>query len=724
MQNSEQNTDSCKTKEKKINNPCNCECSEDSMEKQEINEKSEDPHSCSEDSIEKERKHDHVIKETEDSCGCACAGDFFEENEPPKRSKHAFIIISSAIIFTVGLYVNFFTPQKLLAEIIFLAVVAISGYKLIPNGIKSVFKGKFSINLLITIAAIGAFSIGEGAEGASVIFLFYIAEFLEDYAGERARKSIGSLLNLAPQTATVKRNGQNIEVHVHEVNVDDTVLVRPGDKVPVDGVVIEGITTVNQAAITGESVPVTKKIGDTVFAGTLNEEGYLEVGVTKKSDETTISKIIKLVKESQKRKSKTESFIDKFASYYTPAVIGLAVVVATVPPFIFGLSFDTWFYRALVLLVVSCPCALTLSTPISMVSGITAGTRNGVLLKGGEYLEEMQNIKTMVFDKTGTLTEGKLEVTDVVALGNHTENDVLQIAASLESKSKHPLSEAVIKHLNKSKMEFKNVNNFESVTGKGLKGEINGKMFYIGKKELFKGNIEFPDGLIQKIENNGKTVIILGDDDGIIGLIGLMDKIRDLSKNTIQELKNRNIKPIMLTGDNEATAKAVSSMIGIDEYYAQLLPGDKVRIIDEILAKQEHVAMVGDGVNDAPALARSNIGIAMGAAGSDVAIETADVALMHDDISKINYLLDLSKKTMFVVKQNVSVSVLIKTSFAILAVFGFITLWMGVAIGDMGLSLAVILNALRIGNKNKDEMLYEHEQRDFKANYSDIKIKN
>jgi Cd2+/Zn2+-exporting ATPase len=636
-------------------------------------------------------------KNNEETTCKYCETNLFEEKAEESKIKPIYIIGTSAVILTIGLYLNFFTDQKLLAEILFLAVAIISGYEIVPNGIRKLIKGKFSISFLITIAAIGAFLIGEGAEGASVIFLFYIAEYLEDYAGERARRSIGTLIKLTPQNALVKRGDKNILLHAHAVDIGEIVVVKPGDKIPLDGMVINGISSVNQATITGESIPITKKEGDMVFAGTINEEGYLEAKVTKRSDETVLSKIIELVKASQQKKSKTEAFIDRFSNYYTPAVIGLAVLVATVPPFIFGLNFDTWFYRALVLLVVSCPCALAISTPVSMVSGITAGTKNGVLIKGGEYIEEMQSIKTMIFDKTGTLTQGKLEVTNVITLNNYSEREILQIAGSLESKSKHPLAEAVIQYIEKSDMDFKEVYNFESVTGKGVKGRINEKMFYIGKKTLFKDKSEFPDALIHKLENEGKTIVIVGNDDHIIGLIGLMDKIRPLSKNTIIGLKEKNIRTVMLTGDNEGTAKAVSSKIGIDKYYSGLLPQDKVKIINKIIGKGEHVAMVGDGVNDAPALARSNVGIAMGTAGSDVAIETADIALMHDDISKVNYLINLSKKTMSVVKQNVTVSILVKGSFAVFAVLGFVSLWMAVAFGDMGLTLVVILNALRIG---------------------------
>ena len=477
----------------------------------------------------------------------------------------------------------------------------------------------------------------------------------------------------------------------------------PGDKIPLDGIIINGISSVNQAAITGESIPVTKKEGDMVYAGTINDEGYFELRVTKRSDETVLSKIIELVKDSQYNKSKTEAFIDKFSNYYTPSVLLLAVIVATVPPFILGLNFDTWFYRALVLLVVSCPCALAISTPVSMVSGITAGTNKGVLIKGGAYIEEMQKIKTIVFDKTGTLTEGKLEVTDIIPLNKYNKKSILEISGSLESKSKHPLAEAVVKYCGNTGVKLLDVNNFKSITGKGITGQIDEEMFYVGRKNLLTFINEFPDNLIENLEMNGKTVLIVANQNHIIGLIGLMDKIKPLSHSTIISLKDRNIKTIMLTGDNEGTAKSVSSKIGIDSYYSGLLPEDKVKIVNDLIVKDEHVAMVGDGVNDAPALARSNVGIAMGSAGSDVAIETADIALMHDDISKIGYIIDLSRKTMSVVKQNVSLSIVVKGSFAFFAVLGFVSLWMAVAFGDMGLTLVVIINALRIGNSKKTE---------------------
>lgn len=634
-----------------------------------------------------------------ESCGCSTCEELLEEKKSSWMRKPLIIILLSTLLMVTGLYLDFFTEEKLFAEILFLLVVVVAVYSIIKKGLKSVFKLKFNMNFLMTIAAAGAFLIGAGAEGASVLFLFFIAEFLEDYAGERARQSISSLLKLAPEMATLKKEDKTVDVHVHEVRIDDVVVVKPGDKIPLDGEVVEGHSSVNQAPITGESIPVRKSIGDEVFAGTINLEGYLEVKVTRNSDKTVISKIIQLVKESQKNKSPTEAFINKFANYYTPTVISLAAAVAIIPSFIFGLSFDQWLYRALTLLVVSCPCALAISTPVSMVSAITSATRNGILIKGGMYIEEMKNVDVMVFDKTGTLTTGILEVTDIKPYNNYTKSDVMEIAASLESKSKHPLAKPIIRKAEDEKLELKTVSNFRSITGQGITGKIDHQTFYVGKFDLTDkyNNIILKE--LNKMEEDGKTVVLVGNESKIIGLIGFMDTIREDSEGMITKLKDKNIKTVMLTGDNEKTAEIVGKEIGIDEYHANLLPEDKVNVIDKLSKVKRHVAMLGDGVNDAPAMARSNIGIAMGAAGSDVAIETAEVALMNDDLSRLDYLIQLSHKTMQVIKQNVSISILIKTSFAVLAVLGMVTLWMAVAIGDMGLSLLVILNALRIANK-------------------------
>jgi Cd2+/Zn2+-exporting ATPase len=625
-----------------------------------------------------------------------CTVDVLEEKTENHRPY--LIITISAIILLIGILMEFLFGQKLIAQLLFLIVAATSGFETIKNGITSLTQGRITINLLITIAAAGAFIIGEGAEGASVLFLFYIAEYLEDYAGERARKSIGALVKLAPDTALVKREEKDIVVHVHAVQKGETVAVKPGDKIPLDGRVIKGYSTVNQAAITGESLPINKSEGDEVYAGTINQEGYLEILVTRSSGESVISRIIKLVSESKKRKSSTEKFIDRFSRYYTPLIILLAVLISIIPPFLLGQPFDTWFYRSLVLLVVSCPCALAISTPISMVSAITSGTRNGVLIKGGEYVEELEKTEVMVFDKTGTLTQGKLEVTDIIPFDGFTLETVMSKAVSLENRSSHPLAEAVLKYADKIGIKPEDVSSFQSIPGKGVKGEINGETYYAGAFNLFESKFK-EDALMRKLKESGKTMIIIASANQIMGIIGLMDTVKDSAKAAVDNLNGQGIKTVMLTGDNESTALAVSSELGLDDYYSRLLPEDKVNVIDDLLKKHKHVVMVGDGVNDAPALARSNVGIAMGAAGSDVAIETADISLMKDDLSRLNYLLKLSKRTMKIVKENVTASILIKVSFAIMAVLGLITLWMAVLIGDMGLSLAVILNALRVGQK-------------------------
>jgi len=575
----------------------------------------------------------------------------------------------------------------------------ISGYSIAKEAFTAlILERKFSINLLIVIAAVGSFFIGHGEEGVAVVFLFYIAEFLEEYAGRRARKSIESLMRLAPEVATVKRDGEEVGVPVGEIDINEILVVRPGEKIPLDGVVVNGISSVNQAPITGESVPVTKQVGDEVYAGTINNEGFMEIRVTKRVEETILSKIVKLVEEAQKIKSPTEKFIDRFARYYTPAVVLIALGVAVIPTFVFNLPFDEWIYKALVLLVVSCPCALAISTPVSMVSGITSAARNGVLIKGSTFVEEISKVRVFAFDKTGTLTEGKLEVTDIIPL-EQSEEHVLLKAASLEALSEHPIARAIVERAKNdgNGVELESVEEFRAWAGKGISGKINGEVYYVGSRRLFKEmSADFPEEFVRDLENQGKTVILVGNTDRVLGIIGVMDRIREEAFDTIAELKRRGIKTVMITGDNERTARAIAKRIGLDEYHAELLPEDKVNIIEKLSEEFERVAMVGDGVNDAPALARANVGIAMGSIGSDVSLENADIALMQDDLSKLVYLIDMSKKTLEIVRENVISSILVKGSFAVLAFPGLITLWLAVAIGDMGLSLAVILNSLRL----------------------------
>lgn len=652
---------------------------------------------------------------TNDECGhCACGGVDIEnvedyEEKPIWKSKDAAIIGICAILLITGLIFEFFLKMKAIATVFFFVTALLSGRGIIKNGILALFKGRFTIDILMTIAATGAFLIGHGEEGAAVMFLFFVAEFLEGHAADRAKGSLHGLLKLAPQTATVKRNGKGEEtgVHVHEINVDDVVVVRPGETIPLDGVVVKGVSNVNQAPITGESVPVLKNVGSSVYAAAINEDGYLEIRVTKRSDETVLSKIVKLVAEAQKQKSESEKFIDKFAKYYTPAVVFLAICVAVIPPLFFNLPFDVWFYRALVLLVISCPCALAISTPVSMVSAITSGARNGVLIKGSSYLEKLGNIKAVAFDKTGTLTEGKLEVSDVVTTNSLSPEEILRVVASIEFHSEHPIAKTVVAEAQKEGLKLHKVIEFKSTPGKGIVGRINGERYSIGSRKLFDSlDVTFPEDAAAKLEDEGKTVVLVANERESVGIIAVSDKVRTGAADVVRSLKERGIRVEMLTGDNERVAKAIAGRLGIDEYHAELLPEDKVRIVgEELYSKYGSVAMVGDGINDAPALVRADVGIAMGAMGSDVALENANIALMQDELSKMVYLIDLSRKTSVVVKQNIFASILVKGSLATLAFPGFVPLWLAVAAGDLGLSLVVILNAMRLSTLNPDEML-------------------
>lgn len=612
------------------------------------------------------------------------------------KSKEIKKILFSAIILAVGLVLEFILNLHLIAQFVFIIVVLL-GYELIKDGFYfAIFKRRLTINFLMTIAAIGAFVIGHGEEGAAVFFLFSIAEYLEKWAEERARRSIEALIRIAPDVAIVKRDGKEAQVNVKDVKVGEIVLVKPGARIPLDGFVIKGVSSVDQAPITGESIPVLKQVGDEVYAGTINNEGFLEIKTTKKTEDTIISKIVKLVEEARAKRSPIENFVDKFSKYYTPTVILLAICLATIPTLLFNLPFYEWFYKALVLLVVACPCALVISTPVAMVSAITSGAKNGVLIKGSNYVEEVGKSKVFAFDKTGTLTEGKPEVTDLISFTN-SEKELLVIAASLEKLSEHPLARAIIERAKEEGVKLKDVTEFKAIAGMGIKGKIDGKMYYIGSPKLFNdSHIEILSKKTEDLEEEGKTVIVVGDEKEIMGLIALNDKVRKDTIRSIKELQDKGIDTVMITGDNERTAKAIADKIGIKRYYARLMPQDKVRIVNELKERYKHVVMVGDGVNDAPALASASVGIAMGAIGSDVSLETADIALMQDDLSKLPYLVELSRKTMKIVKENIVSSIGVKGTLAILTFPGFVSLWLAVAVGDIGLSLLVIFNAIRL----------------------------
>ena len=670
---------------------------------------------------EHEHHHDHDHDDVEFSlCACPdCADDdyhdhghdhghdhahgdegLFAEGKPLIANRPVQIILVSGILFVLGHIFEWLSFSPTIVTVTYMLGAIIAGYEIAILAYKSlVNRHTIGPAMLVCIACVASFIIGHPEEGAAVTFLYYIAEFLEDLAEHRAKRSIKSLVEIAPDTARVKVGDKEEIRNVDEVNIGDVVIVKPGDKVPLDGEVILGSSSINQASITGESVPVLKEVGDEVFSGTVNEDGYLEIKVTTEAKDSVISKIVTLVKRSQLNRSETETLVERVAKYYTPIMMIAAICVAFIPPLLFGQNLVDWVYKALSLLVISCPCAFLISTPVGMVSAITSATRNGVIIKGSTYVEEMRNVKAVIFDKTGTLTEGKLKLSDVEVLDeNYSKEDIVKIAASLEYQSSHPIAQAVVSYADENDIIFDVIQDFRNVPGKGIVANIDGEQFYAANESLIEGSsFDISRDEINKYSSEGKTLIFVGNAQKVLGIITVSDKIRDNASEVIADLKNQGVQTIMLTGDNKMAANSVASEIGIDYVYSNLLPEDKLNLLDTIRNKFGDVAMVGDGINDAPALARSNIGIAMGAAGSDVAIETADIALMQDDISKLPYLFALSRKTMGIIKQNISIAILVKLLCVVLAIMGIITLMMSVGFGDLGLTILVILNSFRIG---------------------------
>ncbi len=556
------------------------------------------------------------------------------------------------------------------------------------------------MNLLMVIAVSGAAGIGEWFEAAVVSFLFALSLLLETWSVGRARRAIAQLLDLAPPTVRLKLDtGEERDVPVAEVALGSRFIIKPGERIALDGRVASGMSAVNQAPITGESVPVPKEPGGEVYAGTINGEGALEVESTKAADDTTLARIIRLIEDAQGRRAKAEQWVEKFARIYTPAVIMFAVAVFVLPPLLFGGAWDDWFYRALVLLVIACPCALVISTPVSIVSALAASARQGVLIKGGAYMEQPAKLKAIAFDKTGTLTRGQPEVVGVVPLNGHTEAELLERAGALESRSTHPLAHAIIARGETIGVTFDPGEDVRALPGKGVAGLFGGEEFWLGShRYLLERGQGTPEIAAQTeaFEKAGRTVVVIGNDTHVCGLIALADTVRPAARGVIEALRRRGVDHlIMLTGDNRATAEAIAAEVGIDEVHAELLPEDKVAAVEDLVTKYGTVAMVGDGVNDAPAMARASFGIAMGAMGSDAAIETADVALMTDDLGKLPWLIGHSKRTLAVIAQNIVFSLGVKAVFVVLTFAGFATLWGAIA-ADVGASLLVVVNALRL----------------------------
>lgn len=584
-----------------------------------------------------------------------------------------------------------------------LAAIALGGIETLKKGWIALRTLSLNMNLLMTIAVIGAALIGQWPEAAVVIWLFAIAEMIEALSLDRARNAIRSLMELAPETALVKQpDGRWEEVKAETVDLGALVRVRPGERIALDGVIRSGASAVNQAPITGESMPVAKEVGDTVFAGTINERGTLEFEVRSRKGNTTLDRIARSVQEAQGQRAPTQRFVDRFASSYTPLVFALAVGIAVIPPLFFGGVWSDWAYKALVMLVIACPCALVISTPVTVVSGLAAAARRGILVKGGLYLEQGRLLRAVALDKTGTLTHGRPALTDTLPVGDLSQAEVLRIAASIDALSEHPVATAIVRAY--GDLPHATVDRFEALAGRGVKGDIDGQTYYIGNQRLATElgvASEAVRAQLERLEAEAKTAVVLSTDKVALAVLAVADTVRDSSKEAVASLKRLGVEPVMLTGDNGKTAAAVAKLVGINDARGDLLPQDKLEAIER-LAAQGPVGMVGDGVNDAPALAKSNIGFAMGAAGTDTAIETADVALMQDDLRKLPEFIALSRRVGGVLKANIAFAIGTKVIFMVLAFTGHASLWLAI-LADMGASLVVVFNGLRLLRSSKPE---------------------
>ena len=692
-------------------------------------------------------------------------GDPIPDAEPVWKSRRAVGTAVGAVIVTIGMALEFVVPaaDPLLATIggrpyelshlLFVAAVVVAGTPILRNGYYSARNRSLDIDVLMSVGIVASVAAHHPFEGAMLAVLFSVAELLERFSMDRARNSLRELMDLSPDTATVKRaDGREETIPADDLAVGDVAVVRPGEKIPADGIVREGesnegsktprangeaVSAVDQSPITGESVPADKAAGDEVYAGTIPESGYLEVEVESEAEDSTIARIVRMVEDAEREKTDREQFIDRFASVYTPIVVALAVAAAVVPPLLVGASWSYWFVVGLTLLVISCPCALVISTPVSVVSGITSAARNGVLIKGGKHLEAVGDSEVVAVDKTGTLTEGDLAVTDVIPLEGADETEVLRRASALERRSEHPIGRAIVGYADERGVDVDgfDVADFEALTGKGVRATVGGETHYVGKPDLFDGLADLEhvhataDGgvdlasmgygvdpqceregcldvlaeVVPDLEAEGKTVVVVGTEERPIGVIGVADRVRPEAEWAVSRLQDQGVRVVMLTGDNEGTARSIARQVGIDDYHAELLPDEKLewirRLEDEYGGPDDaHVAMVGDGINDAPALATATVGIAMGAAGTDTALETADVALMGDDLTRLPYLYELSGAANGVIRQNIWSSLAVKAVLAAGAPFGIVTVIHAVVIGDMGMSLGVTGNAMRLAN--------------------------
>ncbi|UNK32052.1 cadmium-translocating P-type ATPase [Bacillus sp. N5-665] len=647
--------------------------------------------------IRHNRNADDIIKEVSNAGFEASLAGTRRGAAPVSKSKNTTLILSG-LFLALGFGGSFTNISPLLITLLYAASIGIGGYKPAKSAFYAIRSKSLDMNVLMISAAIGAALIGQWLEGATVVWLFALGATLQNKSIERTRESIRGLIDLAPSEAWVKVGTELIKKSVDDIAVNTTIVVKPGEKIPLDGTVIGGTSTVNQAPITGESIPVDKQIGDSVYAGTINEESSLEITVTKLVEDTTLSRIIHLVEEAQEKKAPTEAFVDRFAKIYTPIVFALAIGVMLIPPLLGMGEWMEWIYKGLELLVVACPCALVISTPVAIVSAIGNAARNGVLIKGGTALEVAGSLNAIAFDKTGTLTEGKPKVMHVRSL-DCTEDELLSIAATIEEYSNHPIAKAITAYAKEHQTSIQSGTDFRAIVGKGAQVTINDETYYAGNKALYEEfgvSLQMWNEPIREMQRIGQTVILVGTNKVILGMISVADSIRSTTYGTIQELKQSGIREtVMLTGDNEGTAEHIAQKAKVDRYFANLLPEDKVHSVKQLQSEGKTVAMIGDGINDAPALATANLGIAMGGARTDTAMETADIVLMADNLEKLPYTMKLSRKALHIIKQNIWFSLIIKF-IALAFIFpGWLTLWMAV-LSDTGAALIVILNSMRL----------------------------
>lgn len=574
----------------------------------------------------------------------------------------------------------------------------IAGYKPAKSAFYAAKSRSLDMNVLMTAAALGAAFIGEWLEGATVVWLFSVGNMLQIRSINKTRNTIRSLMDLAPADAWLKTEAGLIRKPVEDVSIGDRIIVKPGEKIPLDGEVVDGFSMVNQAPITGESVPVDKEPGSTVYAGSLNENGSLEIRVTQLAENTAVARIIHMVEEAQEKKAPSQTFVDQFARIYTPVVFVIALVLMVLPPLSGFGAWSEWFYKGLELLVLACPCALVISTPVAIVSAIGNAAKQGVLIKGGSSLEATGKLNAVAFDKTGTLTEGKPKVSTVIGFGVPAE-EVIAIARTIEEHSRHPIAEAIVQYAQDHQIRPLTGEGYQAIAGKGAQASWNGKTYYAGNARLFQElqvSLAPVEHRRAELQNAGHTLVLVGTSESLLGMIAVTDTIRSVSVQAIKKLKGAGIKrSVMLTGDNEGTARHISSQAGVDRYAAELLPVDKVEAIRNLQQEGFRVAMVGDGINDAPALAAADLGIAMGGAGTDTAMETADIVLMADNLERLPYTIELSRKTLAIIKQNILFSLIVKAAALLLIFPGWLTLWMAV-LSDTGAALVVILNSMRL----------------------------